>query len=230
MRRLYLLPVLLTLFMSLHAQKQAFKGELYFGAGGGVMSASVDFMPAIPQMFNRGVYAGVAVKYISEKHLGLVSEINFAQRGWKEEFDPITDFSFKRTLNYIEVPFMTHVYFGKKARFILNAGPQISILIGDKQEMSQALAEDLAKRQAVDPDAPIGVQYGPMDEMNRFDYGLVGGVGMELRTGIGDIDLEGRYYFGLGDVFNSRRSDDAYFSRSAHRLIEAKLTYYLKIN
>ncbi|MBK5196288.1 MAG: PorT family protein [Proteiniphilum sp.] len=230
MKRFFLLLVLLTIYAALHAQKQTFKDELYLGAGGGAMFTSVDFMPTVQQMFNTGVYGGIAAKYISEKHLGLVGEINFAQRGWKEEFDPATDFSYKRTLNYIEVPFMTHVYFGNKARFILNAGPQISILIGDKQEMSQALADDLATRQAADPDAPIGVQYGFTGEMSRVDYGLVGGVGMALKTAIGDFDLEGRYYFGLGDLFNSRRSDDAYFSRSAHRLIEAKLTYYLKIH
>ena len=29
---------------------------------------------------------------------------------------------------------------------------------------------------------------------------------MTLQTGIGNFDLEGRYYFGLGDVFESRRS------------------------
>jgi len=230
MKPLFLLFVLLSLNLTLHAQTQDFKGELYLGAGGGAIFTSVDFMPAIPQMFNMGLFGGIAAKYISEKHLGLVGEINFAQRGWSEEFDEATSFSYKRTLNYIEVPIMTHVYFGRKARFILNAGPQISILIGDKQEMSQTLADDLATRQAADPDAPIGVQYGSTDEMSRVDYGLVGGVGMALKTAAGDIDIEGRYYFGLGNIFNSRRSDDAYFSRSAHRLIEAKLTYYLKIH
>lgn len=231
MKRLFsLLLFLLTLQIAALAQKQPFNHELYLGAGGGVMSRSVDFMPRIPQLLNTGIFGGIAVKYISEKYLGLVGEVNFAQRGWEEEYDPSTDFSYIRTLNYIEIPIMTHIYFGNKTRFIINAGPQISMLLGDKEEMSNALADDVATRQAADPDAPIGVQYGHTDEMRRIDYGLIGGVGMELKTAIGDIDLEGRYYFGLGDVFNSRRSDNAYFSRSAHRLIEAKLTYYLKIN
>ncbi|WP_298653691.1 outer membrane beta-barrel protein, partial [uncultured Proteiniphilum sp.] len=75
----------------------------------------------------------------------------------------------------------------------------------------------------------IGVQYGSTSELTRVDYGLVGGVGMAFKTGIGDFALEGRYYFGLGDIFTSRRSDNAYFSRSAFRLIEAKLTYYIRI-
>jgi hypothetical protein len=51
------------------------------------------------------------------------------------------------------------------------------------------------------------------------DYGLAAGIGMELKTGIGVFDLEGRYYFGLGDIFTSRRSEQAYFSRSASRVI-----------
>jgi hypothetical protein len=225
-----LLFLLFTLHLAAHAQKQTFKNELYVGAGGGAISAAIDFMPRITQQFNTGILGGIAVKYISEKYLGLVGEVNFAQRGWNEEFDPSTDFSYRRTLNYIEIPVMTHIYFGNKTRFIMNAGPQISILLSDSQEMSKALADDIAARQAAEPDAPIGVQYGPSGQLKRLDYGLVGGVGMELKTAAGDFDLEGRYYFGLGDLFNNRRSENAFFTRSAHRLFEAKLTYYLKIH
>ena len=69
------------------------------------------------------------------------------------------------------------------------------------------------------------MQYSPSDALKKIDYGLTGGVGLELETGVGNLNLEGRYYFGLGDLFESRRS----LSRSAHRLIEAKLTYYIQI-
>lgn len=124
---------------------------------------------------------------------------------------------------------MTHVYFGNKTRFVFNAGPQINILIGENARMNQALSDDVEARKAAAPDAPIGVQYAPMSEMKRVDYGLTGGMGVELRTAIGLFDLEGRYYFGLGDIFTSRRSDNAYFTRSAHRVIMAKLTYYIQV-
>jgi hypothetical protein len=227
------LPILIVALMGinpLHAQKKdAFKSEIYLGVGGGVVSAGLDFMPAIQQSSMMGVHGGLSAKIITEKHLGLITEINYSQRGWTEEFDPGQDFSYSRTLNYLEIPFLTHIYFGKKFRFIVNAGPQISILLNDKQTMSQALADDIAEKQAANPEGQIGIQYGPSDELKRVDYGLTGGVGMELKTGVGDFNLEGRYYFGLGDVFVSRRSKEAYYSRSAHRLIEAKLTYYIKI-
>jgi len=229
MRYLVLLFCLTTGIVSLHAQRDSFQNELYLGGGGGIIFHSVDFVPSIQQTQQLGGFGGFSMKYITEKHLGLITEFNFVQKGWTEEFDPESGFSYKRTLNYLEMPFMTHIYFGDKTRFIINAGPMISLLLSEKQQMSSALADDLAARREADPEAPIGVQYGSMDEMKQLDYGLIGGLGMELKTAMGAIDLEGRYYFGLADLFTSRRSENAFFSRSAHRIIEAKLTWYFKI-
>lgn len=229
-RFIFILLVLLVLITeNLFAQREIFQGEFYLGAGAGASAASVDFLPSVPQTPKTGILGGVAAKYISQKHLGLVVETNYSQRGWEEEYGPESGFSYNRTLNYLEIPFMTHVYFGNKTRFILNAGPQLSFLLNDNQEMSQALADDLDARREANPDARIGYQYNPISEMQRVDYGLIGGLGLEIQTGIGSFNLEGRYYFGLGDIFTSRRSDNAYFGRSAHRLIEGKLTYYLRI-
>jgi hypothetical protein len=213
----------------LYAQREIFKGELYLGVGGGSLFSKVDFVPSVPMGFKQGIYGGISAKYISEKHLGIVMEINYSQRGWEEEFESSSDFSYSRTLNYVDIPFMTHIYAGRKTRFIINIGPQISFLVGDNQKMSQALSDDLDERRAEDPEARIGMQYEGMYELKRVDYGLIGGIGMEFKTGIGDFDLEGRYYFGLGDIFTSRRSENAYFSRSASRVIGVKLTYYMRM-
>ncbi len=232
MKRLFLILVSAMIgFLSLSAQKKdMFKNRLYIGAGGGAYAAKLDFRPSIPQTFKIDYHGGLSLKYITQEHLGLLIELNYARRGWKEEFEEEPNFSYSRNLDYIEVPFMTHAYFGDRVRFIINVGPQVGFLLNDKQVMSEALAVDLAGRQEADPEALIGVQYGPFSELNRVDYGLVGGLGLEIQTGIGIIDLEGRYYFGLGDLFKrSGQGDNAYFSRSAHRLIEAKLTYYLQI-
>ena len=232
--RHFFYPVLLCFLICvsispLYAQKEIFKGELYLGAGGGSLFSKVDFVPGVPTRSKQGVYGGISAKYISEKNLGIVLEVNYAQRGWEEKFDESSDFSYSRTLNYVEIPFMTHIYVGGRTRFILNLGPQISMLIGDNQKMSQALVDDLDARREEDPEAPIGMQYEGVYKLKKIDYGLLGGIGMEIKTGIGDFDLEGRYYFGLGDIFTSRRSDDAYFSRSASRVFWVKLTYYMRM-
>ena len=202
---------------------------VYRGWSGG-RSREYELRTSIPQTLLYSYQGGIAAKYVSEKHLGLITEVNFTRKGWHEKFDAEKEFAYERTLTYIDVPFMTHVYFGDKTRFVFNAGPQISVLIGENAQMNQALSDDVEARRSVDPNAPIGVQYAPMSEMKRVDYGLTGGVGLELRTAIGVFDLEGRYYFGLGDIFTSRRKDKAYFTRSAHRVIMAKLTYYIQLN
>lgn len=229
MKRVCLLLICTALGSMLFAQKQTFPTELYIGAGAGGVAANMSFVPSIPQTLLYSYQGGIAAKYVSEKHLGLITEVNFTRKGWHEKFDAEKEFAYERTLTYIDVSFMTHVYFGDKTRFVFNAGPQISVLIGENAQMNQALSDDVEARRSVDPNAPIGVQYAPMSEMKRVDYGLTGGVGLELRTAIGVFDLEGRYYFGLGDIFTSRRKDKAYFTRSAHRVIMAKLTYYIQV-
>ena len=224
------LPIFLFFLISvqLFAQKKEFEKELYVGVGGGALMSSVDFMPNVLQKQHLGIHGGISAKYITEKHLGLLLELNYAQRGWTEDFPAESGFSYTKTLNYLEIPFMTHVYFGKKVRFVINAGPQLGFLLGSSQNMNDALAADIAAKKQQNPDAPISMQYSL--EPRKFDYGLIGGIGMELKTGVGNIELEGRYYFGLGDVFESRKSkEDFYFNRSAHRIIEAKLTYYYRI-
>lgn len=54
---------------------------------------------------------------------------------------------------------------------------------------------------------------------NKFDYGIAGGGGVELRTKkAGSFIVEGRYYFALSDFYSN-------FARAAHGTITIKLTY-----
>lgn len=228
MRQLLAIFFLVSCVFSVKAQERVFKPQLYIGAGGGALFSTVDFVPALTQKSHPGIHGGISAKYISEKHLGLLLEANIAQRGWEEAYDNNPEFSYSRNLTYLEIPLLTHVYFGNNVRFIFNAGPQISFLMGSKSNMSQALSDHVA--QQTNPTTGPYIRYQDADR--KFDYGLLGGVGMAIKTGVGDFDLEGRYYFGLGDIFTTKRDEAAgtgYYSRSAHRIIEAKLTYYLKI-
>ena len=90
--------------------------------------------------------------------------------------------------------------------------------------MNDALSEFIKSQQAADPNAPVGIQYKSLD--SKFDYGLLGGLGIEFDTPLGSFNLEGRYYFGLGDSFDNSRKNIGNFSRSAHRYYAGKLTYY----
>ena len=58
---------------------------------------------------------------------------------------------------------------------------------------------------------------------NKFDYGIAGGAGIELKTKAGNFFVEGRYYYGLADIFNNSKLDD--FGRSANQTITARIGY-----
>ena len=127
-------------------------------------------------------------------------------------------------MNYVEIPLLAHLAFGKDAldkgaKFFINMGPQIAFFLNEKEKMSENW----------DPSGrPNGViqQYGKMVE-KKFDYGLLGGLGLELSTKAGHFLLEGRYYYGLADFWGSLKKDD--FGRSGHSYMGVKLTYLFDI-
>ena len=98
-------------------------------------------------------------------------------------------------------------------QFFVHAGPQIGFFLGDSYTISG------------DWDNYPGLTVEQHDKAvdNRFDYGITGGAGVELRTKAGNFLVEGRYYYALSDFYNSTKKD--YFSRSAHGVITAKITY-----
>lgn len=93
--------------------------------------------------------------------------------------------------------------------------------------MSDSFKKFLDEAMEVSPNEPAVAQYS--SELRRFDYGITGGLGMEFKSGIGNLQLEGRYYFGLGDVFENRKSRNNIFNRSANRNIIVKLTYFFNV-
>lgn len=199
------------------AQKKTFRQELTVGPSFGVSLSSVSFSPRVPTQMKMGFNGGVTVRWITERNLGLQAEVNYTQNGWQEKFESAPQYTYKRTINYIELPFLTHIYFGnKRVRFIFNLGPKIGYMLSESTESN--LNGENPNPNRPDEQHSLGVQ-------KRFDWGLCGGPGLEIRTGIGSFILEGRYYYALGDIFNSRKGDP--FPKSSNQVISAKVTYLL---
>lgn len=226
----YIITLLLLSFaLSVSAQNKKFKSEWSVGAGFGATFSSMSFetgtyIANLNTKNKQQFVGGLAIRYISEKNLGMIAELNYSQQGWDQDFKDNPEYTHSRQLNYLELPILTHIYFGNKVRFIVNLGPKISFLLSDKEEMNQALEDYLAGGNF--PQQLPSYQYYHSPH-RKIDYGLVGGLGLEFRTGIGNFALEGRYAFGLGDIYNNTKAD--YFTRSANRVLSAKLTYYVKL-
>jgi len=223
-KRIILVLVLPFFALLLYGQKKDFKPEWNVGIGFGPTFSSIDFQPRVTTSNRMQYHGGVAVRYIGENHLGVIAELNYSQQGWEQNFKDNPEYEHSHQLNYLEIPILTHIYFGNKVRFVFNLGPKISFLMSDSEKMNQALADYLSSGNA--PNTFVTHQFYRLAD-KKIDYSIMAGLGLEFRTGIGSFALEGRYTFGLGDVYNNARSD--VFSRSANRVISARLTYYVKL-
>lgn len=223
---------LLSLFTALlfaattSAQIEEPRNILEIGISGGLNMSQLDIQPSVRQSMLNGINAGVSLRYTSEKYFKMICgaqiEFNYSQRGWEEDFDDETGNGYNRTLNYLEIPLLAHLAFGKEPRglqFFVNLGPQIGFLIGEEEEYVGQWEKE---------SRPAGVQpiYGKEVE-NKFDYGILGGAGVELKTKVGNFILEGRYYYGLGDIFGNSKTDD--FGRSANNTITVRLGYSIAL-
>ncbi|RHJ87633.1 porin family protein [Parabacteroides sp. AM08-6] len=201
----------------IQAQNNTFKQELALGASFGMNFSTVSFAQTrVNTKMKLGYNGGLTLRWNTEKNLGLQGELNFTQQGWDEQFDD-PQYKYTRTINYIELPIFTHIYFGsKRFKVFVNLGPKIGYAF------SESTDENLNGATPNNENTQHGI---PVEK--KFDWGLCGGPGIELRTGIGYFLLEGRYYYALGDIFNSRNED--YFAKSSNQVISAKITYMLPL-
>ena len=222
-----LLTALLPLFSlgAAKAEEKPFSQDLRIGAKGGVNLSKVIFMPTIKEPFTLKYNGGVVARWITQRHFGLQAELNYSMRGWEREFISQSHidagYEYSRSLNYLELPLMTHIYFGDKAfRVFFNLGPQIGIFLSDKETTN------------ITPSVNF-MEVGKAVE-NKFDWGICGGGGMEIFTKTGSYIVEARYYYGLGNIFkNSRDIENEVrkdpFSQSSNAVISVNFTYLIPI-
>lgn len=230
MKRKLLLPVLLLLLLcpSLRAQMGEQRHNLAIGFNGGVNLSSVSFSPTVKQASLQGITGGFTARYISEKLFkmvcGLQVEVNYSQQGWDESYIDYPELGYTRTMNYVDIPFLAHLAFGRDRgmQFFFHAGPQIGFLLGDSEKTEGDWDAALANGANL-----VTEQHGKAVE-NKFDYGIAAGAGVELRTKAGNFLLEGRYYYGLSDFYNTTKKD--YFSRAAHGVVTVKLAYLFDLS
>lgn len=181
------------------------------------------------------------MRYTVEKYFSTIAsiaaEINYGQMGWKEDIRDLKDQpvinavtgvaeQYERTVSYVQVPIMAHLAWGREnsgVNFFVNAGPQFGVYLSESTKMTF----DWDNRNMTDRANSICAQ-DTMAVENKFDYGIAAGAGIELATRkAGRFLLEGRYYYGLGNIFSDSKRD--YFGSSNYGTITIKLTYLFDI-
>lgn len=207
-------------------------GQTHYGASvelgvkGGATGSRVFFNPSINQSFKFGGMAGLQFRYIEESHFGLIAECNFIQMGWNETYKE-TSYSYSRTLHYLQIPVLAHIYFGRRGRFFVNAGPQIGFFIGESSSSNYDVDNyknltDYPYPNRVNDQLTLSVQ-------NKIDYGISAGLGGEFSINNRNaLSLEARFYYGLGNIFKACRRDP--FRASNQMSVQLTLGYWLRLH
>jgi len=219
----------LSIVNSLYAQVGEYRSALALGVNGGYNWNKVSFDPTIKQKYHGGTTLGFTMRYTCERYFKMLcavqAEVNYAQLGWTEVIETSDD-KFSRTINYVQVPFLARLGMGKEVKGMMGylvLGPQLGFYISDKDKRSGTWsAATLAQR----PNNVVEQYSLPIQ--NHFEYGITGGLGMEVNTKkAGHFSIEGRYYFALSNIFHDGKADT--FGRSANGAIVAKVTYLFDV-
>lgn len=218
LRHIFITILLLILSIAVSAQPRLRTPEMYVGAHAGAMASTMLFKPNIANIdimqSPLTINGGLVFRYAGHKVCAIQTELNYMQRGWREIITlGQTTMNYTRQLDYIEIPLLMHLYFGKERfRGFFNLGPQIGYCIRD-------VATPL-------PEGVTAPHYLPIDK--PFDWGLAGGLGCYLRTRkIGLFQLEARFNFSMGTTYNNRKVD--YFSQSNAMNLSLNFAYLWEV-
>ncbi|MCR5820548.1 MAG: PorT family protein [Bacteroidaceae bacterium] len=210
--------------INMRAQVGDLRNDFMVGVNGGYVISRVSFDPTVKKTWHGGPSFGVTLRYTSERYFSAIcslqGEINFARLGWTEVIETSTD-TYSRDLNYIQMPFLARLAWGRElrgAQFFFQIGPQIAYYVGGGDHRGGEWSDATL---ALRPNQ-VTAQYDKEVE-RKFEYGLTGGLGLEISSRIGRFSLEGRYYYALSDIFHNGKSDP--FGRSANYAIYIKAGY-----
>lgn len=184
----------------------------------------------------------------------VVAELNYTQMGWKERILDLNDqpvplhtdqsqtLHYARNINYLQVPLLARLGWGRERngfQFFIQLGPQLGIYLNEKTESNFDVRDPAFNPKIVNGKYSPDYQYAnkrashvvaqdSLEVENKMDYGIALGGGLEFSNRhVGHFIVEGRYYYGLGNLFGATKRD--YFGRSNFGTIMVKFTYLFDI-
>jgi hypothetical protein len=157
------------------------------GVKGGVNLANLYVDEVADENLKVGLNVGLFAKIPFTEFFAIQPEVLYSSKGSKLKYDNIFngEGEYRFNLNYVEVPFLAVFNLGKN--FNIHAGPYAAFLASSN-------VKDMNDDGTIE-----GIDELDVDNFNRFDYGLAGGLGFEF----GNFMLGGRYNYGLKEVGKS---------------------------
>jgi len=233
------------------AQVGEHRNQFAVGFQAGLNLNDIDFIPKVNLKKYQGFTGGLTARYTCEKYFKTICsiqmEFNYSQLGWDEDIldqndnpvpttaNPEENEKFKHSIDYFQIPILAHLAWGKEKQglnFFFNAGPVLGFCFKDKCETNFTPETANFERRGYQDEQEVDKLTKQLIEKKNsphsFDFGIAAGLGLELHIKpIGRFQIEGRYYYGLGNLYGDSKLDC--FSRSAHQTIILRGAYLIDI-
>lgn len=222
------MPIIL-LIMILAAGGTGLADQIQIGAQGGLSIPNIrdgDNEFSRGYTSRKGPFFGLFVVFRLRPNFSLHAEVNYASQGGKREgMQPViidlpglvippgfmlyADFHNETILDYIEVPLLAELTWGRKPRFFINAGPYIGFLVRAKtitSGLSTLYIDSSGTPLLVPPDLqplppiPFDAATDSKEDINDLSAGIAGGVGLAISAGPGELIFGVRFSLGLTNI------------------------------
>ena len=231
------------------AQIGEYRNVWTVGAHAGYAMNTVGFQPTVQQDMKGGISLGAVARYTSEKYFSTIcaiqGELNITSAGWKERIETLSGEqvinpetgvaeAYERSATYVQIPVLAHLAWGKETeglRAFVVAGPQVGFLIGQgvtKNYDTPFISTNFPSESSDKARVSSVVYQEDNDIENKIDYGIALGAGVEYHIkNVGRFQIEGRYYYGLGNLYGNSKKD--YFGKSNNGIIHVRLAYLIDL-
>lgn len=209
-----LVPVIIASALTASAQEQRATGESSispkFGIRAGVNLANLYVEDIQDENMKVGLNAGFIAKIPLVKGLSIQPELLYSSKGAKVTYNNLLlgRGEYRFNLNYVEVPLLAVINVAQKLN--IHAGGYGSYLasVNVKDMDENGTVTDVTQLEA--------------EDFNRIDYGLVGGLGID----VDNFSIGARYNYGLREV---GKSDEGGASRYLQNSKNSVITLYIAL-
>ena len=199
---------------NLAAQKPSFTPSTYLGITAGGAFNRVGFTPTVKQNMLAATSFGLIFRHVSEPHIGVQIELNYAGRGWTENRDSLGNYT--RNLTVLDIPFTAAFIIGSKnLRFAINLGPDVTCLLHDNEKNSMI-------------DTSYNKDYYGKPMTKTWSFGFNGGASIEWYSRIGTFAIRASYCYMLTNYF-PLNADVFYYEASKSQTLNLGVSYFIKL-
>lgn len=196
------------------AQQDKVIPSTHLGVHTGWNLCYTNFIPTIGQEIYAANNTGLVFRHVRDPRVGLQLEVNFAHKGWIEKRDTVSDY--RRVMQTIDFPALAVFVFGKrKVKLAFSIGPYLSYRRKETERLN--LADSSSFR---------SYYLKPLE--NKWEFGLMAGLGLEWHSRIGIFALRGSYHYGLSNLF-PLNVPEFYYENSRMQMINAGILYMVNL-